>query len=334
MKFGKFDVDGAAGAILAHSIQTPNGRMRKGIVIGADDIAALKSAGITLVTAALLEQGDIHENDAAQHFAQAICPDPQAVGLSLTAPFTGRVNMIADGPGVVQLDAARLIAANSVDPMISVATVPEFQQMTTGGLVATIKIISYGVPQAKLDEACDLARDSIRMSAPKLRSADLIISDTDGGVGDKGKEAIAARLDMLGVTLNSVQMVPHDAENIAAAITTSQADLVMILSGSATSDWADVAPTAVSQAGGNVHRFGMPVDPGNLLFLGSIGAKPVIGLPGCARSPALNGADWVLSRVVCGLDVTDADFAQMAIGGLLKEIPTRPQPRRPKSRTK
>ena len=86
------------------------------------------------------------------------------------------------------------------------------------------------------------------MSAPKLHSADLIISDTEGGAGDKGKEAIAARLDMLGVTLNSVQMVPHDAESIAAAITTSQADLVMILSGSATSDWADVAPTAVSQA--------------------------------------------------------------------------------------
>ena len=334
MKFGKFDVDGAAGAILAHSIQTPNGRMRKGIVIGADDIAALKSAGITSVTAALLEPGDIHENDAAQHFAQAICPDPQAVGLSLTAPFTGRVNIIADGPGVVQLDAARLITANSVDPMISVATVPEFQQMTTGGLVATIKIISYGVPQAKLDQACDLARDSIRMSAPNLCSADLIISDTEGGAGDKGKEAIAARLDKLGVTLNIVQMVPHDAASIAAAITTSQADLVMILSGSATSDWADVAPTAVSQAGGDVHRFGMPVDPGNLLFLGRIGTKPIIGLPGCARSPALNGADWVLSRVVCGLDVTDADFAQMAIGGLLKEIPTRPQPRRPKSRTK
>lgn len=334
MKFGKFDVDGAAGAILAHSIQTPKGRMRKGIVIGADDIAALKSAGITSVTAALLEPGDIHENDAAQHFAQAICPDPHEVGLSLTAPFTGRVNIIAEGPGVVQLDATRLIAANSVDPMISVATVPEFQQMTTGGLVATIKIISYGVPQAKLDLACDLARDSICMSAPSLRSADLIISDTDGGAGDKGKDAIVARLDMLGVALNGVQIVPHDAESIAAAITKSQADLVMILSGSATSDWADVAPTAVSQAGGDVHRFGMPVDPGNLLFLGSIGPKPVIGLPGCARSPTLNGADWVLSRVVCGLDVKDADFAQMAIGGLLKEIPTRPQPRRPKSRAK
>ena len=40
-------------------------------------------------------------------------------------------------------------------------------------------------------------------------------------------------------------------------------------------------------AGGRVIRFGIPVDPGNLLFLGNIGTRPVIGLPGCARSPAL-----------------------------------------------
>ena len=56
----------------------------------------------------------------------------------------------------------------------------------------------------------------------------------------------------------------------------------------------------------------------------------VIGLPGCARAPALNGADWILSRVACGVAVTDDDIAGMGVGGLLKEIPTRPQPRRPK----
>ena len=155
---------------------------------------------------------------------------------------------------MVQLDAARLIAANSVDPMISVATVPEFQQMTTGGLVATIKIISYGVPQSKLSRPV-IWHATVFDFRTKFAPADSIFSDTDGGAGDKGKEAIAARLDMLGVTLNSVQMVPHDAESIATAtITTSQADLVMILSGSATSDWADVAPTAVSQAGGNASK--------------------------------------------------------------------------------
>ena len=79
-------------------------------------------------------------------------------------------------------------------------------------------------------------------------------------------------------------------------------------------------------------RFGMPVDPGNLLFLGRFGRKPVIGLPGCARSPALNGADWVLERVICGVDVTSTDIAAMGVGGLLKEIPTRPMPRRSEPR--
>ena len=90
-----------------------------------------------------------------------------------------------------------------------------------------------------------------------------------------------------------------------------------------------MAPSALRAAGGEVTRFGMPVDPGNLLFLGQLGARAVIGLPGCARSPALNGADWVLSRLVCGIPVTSADIAAMGVGGLLKEIPTRPQPRNP-----
>ena len=91
-----------------------------------------------------------------------------------------------------------------------------------------------------------------------------------------------------------------------------------------------MAPEAVRAAGGKIRRFGMPVDPGNLLFVGRLKKRPVIGLPGCARSPALNGADWVLSRVVCGIDVGNKDIAGMGVGGLLKEIPTRPMPRRGK----
>jgi molybdenum cofactor cytidylyltransferase len=71
----------------------------------------------------------------------------------------------------------------------------------------------------------------------------------------------------------------------------------------------------------------MPVDPGNLLFLGEIGGRMVVGLPGSVRSPALSGADWVLERLAAGLPVTSADIAAMGVGGLLKEIPTRPQPR-------
>jgi len=71
----------------------------------------------------------------------------------------------------------------------------------------------------------------------------------------------------------------------------------------------------------------MPVDPGNLMLLARHDKTPVIGLPGCARSPKLNGFDWVLARLLAGLEVTPADVAAMGVGGLLKEIPSRPQPR-------
>ena len=71
----------------------------------------------------------------------------------------------------------------------------------------------------------------------------------------------------------------------------------------------------------------MPVDPGNLLFIGDLAGVPVIGLPGCAKSPALNGADWVMERVICGVPVTSADIAAMGVGGLLKESPARGMPR-------
>ena len=139
-----------------------------------------------------------------------------------------------------------------------------------------------------------------------------------------------SRLDALGVTLEKVITSEHDINSMARALSTLSSELLLILTSSATSDPNDTAPAAVRAAGGQIDRFGIPVDPGNLLFLGHIQSRPVIGFPGCVRSPALNGADWVLSQIACGVSLDENSFAQMAIGGLLKEIPTRPQPRRPK----
>ena len=54
---------------------------------------------------------------------------------------------------------------------------------------------------------------------------------------------------------------------------------------------------------------------------------PSLVLPGCARSPKLNGIDWVLQRLFAGLEVRPIDVMGMGVGGLLKEIDTRPLPR-------
>ncbi|GAA6177976.1 molybdopterin-binding protein [Sulfitobacter pacificus] len=330
MKFGPVPLKDAEGAVLAHSVALRKGRLRKGRVLDADDIAALAEAELREITVARLEAGDVSENDAAAALAKAVLGDGQ--GLDVTAPFTGRVNLLAQGPGVVQLDVAALEAVNAVDPMITIATVPQFGQLARGGMAATIKIISYAVPGVALQRAISAAgRGAIALARPSLRTATLIISEIPGGAGDKGRKAIADRLAALDVDLEAVVMVPHETPALAAAIDAVQSDLALVLTGSATSDPQDVAPSALRAAGGQVERFGMPVDPGNLLFIGDLRGRPVIGLPGCARAPALNGADWVLSRVLCGVPVRARDIAGMGVGGLLKEIPSRPQPRRGRS---
>lgn len=328
MKFGPVPVAEALGAVLAHSVKLKDRKLRKGATLTPAHLAALTEAGETEVIVARLDPDDVHEDEAAAHLAEALVPDPEAAGLRLTTAFTGRVNLIANGPGVALLDVARLVRLNQINPMITLATVPPFQQMRQGGMVGTVKIISYAVPKADLAAACDVARDGLRMASPVLRTATLIVTEIPGGAGEKGVPAIRDRLEALGMTLDRVTHVPHRTDDIARALAEVETDLALILTASATSDPGDVAPEALRRAGGEVTRFGMPVDPGNLLFLGHLGARPVIGLPGCARSPALNGADWVLSRVICGIAVTAEDIAAMGVGGLLKEIPTRPQPRR------
>jgi molybdenum cofactor cytidylyltransferase len=195
-------------------------------------------------------------------------------------------------------------------------------------MVATIKIISYAVPHEALARACAVAATCVRVRGPVLHSARLVISEIPGGAGDKGWRAIADRVAAFGIEMDDPVVVPHRTQALAEALRSADSDLTLLLTGSATSDIDDVAPSALRAAGGTVTRFGMPVDPGNLLFIGELSGRAVIGLPGCARSPALNGADWVMARVICGIPVGDEEIAAMGVGGLLKEIPTRPQPRR------
>ncbi len=330
MRFGPVPVAAAAGAILAHSLETAGGRLRKGRLITPEDAAALAAAGHTEVVVARPDPGDVPEDAAAARLAAALVPDPAAAGLRLTKPFTGRVNLNAAHPGVIEVDAGAVLALNRVHWAVTLATLPAWQRVAKGTLAGTVKIIAYTVPEAALAAACAAAAGALRVRPVVCRTAGLIVTRVAGqdeAAARKGEAAIAARLRALGIALVDLRLVPHAAAPIAESLAACPAELLLILTGSATSDLHDVAPEGVRRAGGRIERFGMPVDPGNLLFLGSLGGRPVIGLPGCARSPALNGADWVLERLACGLVVTADDIAAMGVGGLLKEIPTRPQPR-------
>ena len=336
MRFGPVPINQAMGAVLAHSVVLGVGRLRKGMVLGAADIAALQAAGKATVVVARLDANDIGEDQAATQLAAALVPDPVAQCLNVTTAFTGRVNLNAVGPGVVAVDAAAVLALNRIDPAITLATLAPLTRVAAGTLAGTVKIIAYGVNADAVTRACAQARAAIRVRPVVLKSAGLILTEVPGQdikLAAKGRRAIEARLRALGMEMAACVRVLHDLAAIAEALAQIPGDMVLILTGSATSDLYDVAPQAVRAAGGVVMRFGMPVDPGNLLFLGDLGARHVVGMPGCARSPALNGADWVLERLACGMVVTADDIAGMGVGGLLKEIPIRPQLREPKGRT-
>jgi len=337
VRFGPLQVEQAVGAILAHSVAAGGVRLRKGHVLSLDDAAALADAGVGEVIVAALEPGDLGEDDAATRLAEAM----RFAGIATKPAATGRVNLHAEAAGVFKVDRSLVDAVNAVDPDVTLATLAEYSAVEAGQMVATVKIIPFAVAGAVVEQVTRLLATREIFAVHRFRAINVALVQTElpsvkGSVLDKTARITTERLDRSGSRIVEERRVPHDAAAVAAAVQAlvPSSDLLILFGASAVSDPDDVLPAAIRAAGGNVARVGMPVDPGNLLVLGDIGGKPVLGAPGCARSPKENGFDWVLDRLVAGLDVSDADIAGMGVGGLLMEIPTRPQPREtsPKAR--
>ena len=284
MKFGELVLDEAEGAILAHSLKLAGGTVSKGTVLGADHLQRLKEAGIESVIAARLEPGDIPEDDAAGRIAATLV----APGLNLARAFTGRANLVAAESGIVMVDSGAVHAMNQVAEGITLATLPDMMRVSQGQLVATIKVIPYAVAAAQVDAAVEvLGGGAIRLAPFKPGRVQLILTRLPSfkeSLLKKGRMVVEDRICALGLELSDVAVVEHRTEAIARALD-PEMDLILILGASATSDRADVAPAAVSVAGGVIQRFGMPVDPGNLLFLADLKGASVVGLPGCAPVP-------------------------------------------------
>ena len=332
MKFGELPVDEAVGAVLAHSLKAGERSLRKGRVLSAEDIAALKAAGRLTVVAARLEPGDIDENTAAAELAGPLA----GRNIGVAAPFTGRVNLFAQAAGLVVFDRARIDRFNLVDETITLATIEPYAVVAPKQMVATVKVIPFAVRRQSVTDCLEAAASGgpLITVAPFQEKRVALIQTRLAGLKettlDKTVGATRDRLVALGSTLLLERRCEHSvtalAPEIAAAIAAG-AELVLIAGASAIVDRRDVIPAAITAAGGVIEHFGMPVDPGNLMLMGRQGAVPVLGLPGCARSPKVNGFDWVLQRLLAALPVGPGEIMRMGVGGLLADIPTRPLPR-------
>jgi molybdenum cofactor cytidylyltransferase len=330
MRFETLSPGEAEGAILVHGLRAGGRLFKKGRILQRADIAALGEAGIGRITVVRLGPADIPEDIAATSLAGALSGE----GIRLSAAFTGRVNLYADAPGLAVLDAERIQRVNLIDESITVATLAPYAMVRPGEMIATVKIIPFAAPEPAVASAVVLAREApIRVASFKPMRAGLVSTHLPGqkpSLLDKNRNALEARLAELSGSLVFEERCAHDADAVARALREGEAagaDHLFVFGASAITDRRDVIPAGIVAAGGAIAHFGMPVDPGNLLLLGNLRGHPVVGLPSCARSPKVNGFDFVLQRLSAGIPVTGADIMRMGVGGLLQEIPTRPQPR-------
>ncbi|HEX3974399.1 MAG TPA: molybdopterin-binding/glycosyltransferase family 2 protein [Stellaceae bacterium] len=331
MKFGETPLAEAQGAILAHSVKLGTRALKKGRTITGEDIAALKAAGKTSVIAARLEPGDVVENQAADRVAAALT----CSGVSIAPAFTGRANFYATTAGLCLIDRSAIDQFNLIDESITIATIEPSVVVAPKQMIATVKIIPFAVRSAALDAAVAAIKDKklfqvVPFKPHRTALIQTILPGLKDSILDKTVETTRDRLAEFGSTLDWEKRCPHDPAALAPIINEmvkAGAQLVLIAGASAILDRRDVIPAAVTDLGGTIEHFGMPVDPGNLLLMARLGETPILGLPGCARSPKVNGFDWVLWRVLAGLPVGAEAIRRMGVGGLLSEIGLRPLPR-------
>jgi len=330
MKFGPASPREAIGGVTVHTLRQGSLVLKKGSTIGPAEVAALEQGGIKEIVVVRLEEGDVSEDVAAASIAQAVTGE----GINAERAFTGRANLFAARTGVLMIDRAAVDRINGVDEAITLATLPAFKPVVEGEMVATVKLIPFGVEGKLRDAAVRAAGGGVLRIAPyvikKVGVVSTLLPGLASKVVDKTLRVTAERLAPAGAAIIAERRVPHEESALASAITeilALGAELVIVFGASAIADRRDVIPAAITGIGGAIEHFGIPVDPGNLLLIGGARGVPVLGAPGCARSPVENGFDWVLMRLLAGLKVTRAELMGMGVGGLLMEIVTRPQPR-------
>jgi molybdenum cofactor cytidylyltransferase len=342
MKFEPVPLSEAKGKILGHNIAGADGHrlLRKGKPLTDEDLDHLRAQGRSSVYAAEIGAEDVDEGKAARRIAEAV----RGPGLHIPGVASGRANLLADEMGILRIDVERLARINECDG-ITLATLASHSPVHANQIVGTVKIIPYAVPDSVLRAAEAVAGESgpiVRVDALSSRSVGMILS----GSRSIHQRLIADfaplrdRIEKLGSSVSRIDFVALDDEEDEGALAemlrqqvASGVALILFAGETAIMDRHDIVPRAVERAGGQVEAVGAPVDPGNLLMLAYLEDVPVVGAPGCARSPKTNIVDWILPRLLAGDHLTRRNIIELGHGGLLQDVRERGMPRAAKEDT-
>lgn len=321
----KLRVQEAIGEVLCHDMTGIDDSGKKGVrfkrghVIAESDIPGLLNIGKEHVYVWEPEADEVHEDDAAIALAEAICGENLDYDKK---PSEGKIQVTATCHGLFVVNKDALKKINRVEDY-TVACRPNYTVVTSGDRLCGLRIVPLVTKRLNVEEAVGIARDnapvfSVRPFLP-LRCG-VIITGSEvfyGRIQDKFEPVMRDKLQSYGGTVLGVVKCPDDLEKIQQAIAhfrAEGADLIM-LTGGMSVDPDDLTPTAIRQSGADVITQGVPIQPGNMLMMATLGKAMLIGVPGASMHSKTTSLDIFLPRIFAGIPITKDEIADYGEGG-------------------
>lgn len=318
-------VENAVGMTFSHDItqiDTKKGykgaRFKKGDIVKAEDIPVLKSMGKENLSLLQLEEGDVHEDNAARRLAERLSGE----GTEKGTPEEGKVSLKALWNGLLVYDEESIHTINS-DPDWIVSTVANKIPVKKGETVAAMRIIPLVMKEEQIRRGEEASLPITIFPFAPLKTALVTVGRelAEGRIRDTFAPKLAGKLASYGTTLMGQLIVGDEPEKIAEAIQSfidDGAELV-ITTGGMSVDPDDCTAGGIARAADTIVFKGVPVVPGAHLMLAVSGETKIVGAPACVVHDEWTSLDLLLNRLFAGLIPSAAETRRWGVGSLCRK---------------
>lgn len=319
------DTKNAVGHVLCHDLtrivkgEYKDAQFRKGHVVKEEDIPMLLSMGKEHLYVWEMQEGMVHENDAAERL-YALCNNDN---MRRSSVKEGKIELVSEIKGLFRMNLEKLNAINSLDD-IMIAARHSNTGVKEGDKLAGMRVIPLIVEESKLQEAERIVdgKPIMELLPYKLSSVGIITTGSEvknGIIKDTFTPVVEEKLKNYGIAMKYHATTGDGVDNILAAINEMRSKGVdmIVCTGGMSVDPDDNTPGAIRKSGANIVTYGAPVLPGAMFLMGYFeNDMPIMGLPGCVMYAGATVFDLVLPRIAAGVKLVKSDFSVMGNGGL------------------
>lgn len=324
-------VQQAVGRVLSHDItrivrgEFEGRAYKKGHIIASEDVEQLLKLGKDNIYVLNLEEGFVHENDAALRIAKASL----GKGIQMMPPVEGKVRLLTTKAGLLKVNAAALDSINNIEEIVF-ATSHTNRQVSAKKLVGGTRIVPLFTDEARIravEAICLEYAPVIEVVPFKKLKVGMVTTGNEvyhRRIEDKFGPVMMDKIRNLGSSVMRQIVVPDSVPMTVQAIhdLLGEGAEMIVVTGGMSVDPDDRTPASIRAAGGQEITYGAPTFPGSMFMLAYIGAIPVVGIPGCAMYNKATVFDLIVPRIFAGERLTRADITGLGHGGLCVSCPT------------